>query len=102
MECGGSVMVLVRQGLLRWVFSKFFLFFLKKDLDPHMEVVVLCRLVSSTCLCLQAKKKKVSPPEKPAKKPKTGESSKPGGSSRSGGGAEDNMFQVSVEPQVFL
>uniref|UniRef100_A0A8C7WTP9 Activated RNA polymerase II transcriptional coactivator p15 n=1 Tax=Oryzias sinensis TaxID=183150 RepID=A0A8C7WTP9_9TELE len=43
---------------------------------------------------LHAKKKKLSTPEKPAKKPKTGESSKPGGSSRSGGGPEDNMFQI--------
>ncbi|XP_041855208.1 SUB1 regulator of transcription b isoform X1 [Melanotaenia boesemani] len=42
----------------------------------------------------KAKRKKSSPPEKPTKKPKSGESSKPGGSSRGGGSGDDNMFQI--------
>lgn len=42
----------------------------------------------------QAKRKKASKVEKPAKKPKGGESSKPSGSSKSDNSAGDNMFQV--------
>ncbi|XP_034548799.1 SUB1 regulator of transcription b [Notolabrus celidotus] len=41
----------------------------------------------------KAKKRKAAP-EKPAKKPKSGESSKPGGSSKGSGNGEDNMFQI--------
>lgn len=40
----------------------------------------------------KAKKRKSSAPEKPAKKPKSGESSKPSGSSKESG--DDNMFQI--------
>ncbi|TDH12380.1 hypothetical protein EPR50_G00045890 [Perca flavescens] len=42
----------------------------------------------------KAKRKKSNPPEKPAKKPKSGESSKPGGSSKGSGNGDDNMFQI--------
>lgn len=43
---------------------------------------------------LQAKRKKSSAPEKPAKKPKSGESSKPSGSSKGSSNSDDNMFQI--------
>ncbi|XP_067458135.1 activated RNA polymerase II transcriptional coactivator p15-like isoform X1 [Thunnus thynnus] len=42
----------------------------------------------------KAKRKKSSAPEKPAKKPKSGESSKPGGSSKGSSNSDDNMFQI--------
>ncbi|XP_051924356.1 activated RNA polymerase II transcriptional coactivator p15-like [Hippocampus zosterae] len=42
----------------------------------------------------KAKRKKSSTPEKPAKKPKTGESVKPGGSSKGSSNTGDNMFQI--------
>uniref|UniRef100_A0A3Q3WA57 Activated RNA polymerase II transcriptional coactivator p15 n=1 Tax=Mola mola TaxID=94237 RepID=A0A3Q3WA57_MOLML len=41
----------------------------------------------------KTKRKKLSAPEKPTKKPKSGESSKSGGSSRADNG-DDNMFQI--------
>ncbi|KAJ8405565.1 hypothetical protein AAFF_G00315450 [Aldrovandia affinis] len=41
----------------------------------------------------KAKRKKPSAPEKPAKKPKSGESSRGGGSSK-GDNKDDNMFQI--------
>uniref|UniRef100_A0A3Q1EYD8 Activated RNA polymerase II transcriptional coactivator p15 n=1 Tax=Acanthochromis polyacanthus TaxID=80966 RepID=A0A3Q1EYD8_9TELE len=42
----------------------------------------------------KAKRKKPSAPEKPVKKPISGESSKPGGSSKSSRKSYDNMFQI--------
>ncbi|XP_057686900.1 SUB1 regulator of transcription b [Corythoichthys intestinalis] len=42
----------------------------------------------------KAKRKKPSAPEKPAKKPKTGESGKTAGSSKGDNNTEDNMFQI--------
>uniref|UniRef100_A0A4W6G6B1 Activated RNA polymerase II transcriptional coactivator p15 n=1 Tax=Lates calcarifer TaxID=8187 RepID=A0A4W6G6B1_LATCA len=42
----------------------------------------------------KAKRKKPSTPEKPVKKPKSGESSKPGGSSKGSSNSDDNMFQI--------
>lgn len=42
----------------------------------------------------QAKRKKATKVEKPAKKQKGGESSKPSGSTKSDNDAGDNMFQV--------
>ncbi|XP_047674022.1 SUB1 regulator of transcription b isoform X2 [Tachysurus fulvidraco] len=42
----------------------------------------------------QAKRKKATKVEKPAKKQKGGESSKPSGSSKSDNDAGDNMFQI--------
>uniref|UniRef100_A0A3Q1EKI2 Activated RNA polymerase II transcriptional coactivator p15 n=1 Tax=Acanthochromis polyacanthus TaxID=80966 RepID=A0A3Q1EKI2_9TELE len=41
-----------------------------------------------------AKRKKPSTPEKPVKKPKSGESSKQGGSSKGSSNGDDNMFQI--------
>lgn len=50
----------------------------------------------------QAKRKKASVPEKPAKKQKSGETSKPSGSSKSDKNNSDNMFQVQITfPQIF-
>ena len=50
----------------------------------------------------QAKRKKSSAPEKPAKKPKSGESSKPGGSSKGSGNSDDNMFQVGITGVLYF
>uniref|UniRef100_A0A672T2I7 Activated RNA polymerase II transcriptional coactivator p15 n=1 Tax=Sinocyclocheilus grahami TaxID=75366 RepID=A0A672T2I7_SINGR len=46
------------------------------------------------CTTLNAKRKKASAPEKPAKKQKSGETSKPSGSAKSDRNNDDNLFQI--------